>query len=447
MDVPERWWAVCFFDSGKPMSKVFYSSFMVATALLTTTAQADWTQFKGNAAHTGFAPGHFAPESFVPLWDVSANQLTGLATQGDALYFSERTTDGVFVRKLDRFSGAETWSHNVPSPYGSNTSAPTVYGDMVYIHRWGHSGSSGSTTPEHKPAVIGLDSSTGDRAFMTLHSGQWSSGSQPTVVDGGVFAAGGYYGGLDAYAHDGTKSWFANLPQQYGWIPSADESKVYSYMGRAGASPGPSTGTLFIVDQVSGNVNTISHPESTGTMSRSRDEGTVVLNGAGQAFALSGVSNGKALVAFDLTSESIAWQTVGSWTQNPVLSGSSIIVPEGGVLGVLDQASGNRVDTIDPEIGAIVDLVSTADYLFVSSSTTTRAFSLQSNQWVWETDHGGILAADDGVLYISDSDGVFAFTALPEPGAAAVFMLAGSFMLTRRRNRQSPLTTATRRDQ
>src|SRR5262249_35114675 len=157
---------------------------------------------------------------------------------------------------------------------------------------------------------------------------------RPTVIDQQVFAAGGYYGGLDEYdAITGTKLWSKTVNQQYGWIPAADASRVYVYMGYASASPGPSPGRLYAFNRVGGaSAFTILNTEDTFRSNTS----SPVVGDMNDVLAFSSAQSGVKLVSFDITTQSIKWRSAGSFNGRIALDDGMIFAPNGNELTVLD---------------------------------------------------------------------------------------------------------------
>jgi len=391
-------------------------------------AQADdWTQFQGNAAHTGYVPGTFDPHVFTELWSVDAPPYS--AGPGDRAVAIDRSQvyatmlegygfEGPYhVLGLDLRTGQEHWRNSITANSHSGVSAPTVHGKRVYVHHWGHSGSSGSTYPDDYPMLIGLDAIDGDTLFQTTHSGQWSSGSRPTTMGDQVFAAGGYYGGLDAYdGETGANTWFTKVPQQYGWIPAADETHVYVYMGYASASPGPSPGRLYAVHREQGGIDyEVLHPESYHTFYGTLQN--VALGELGDAFSLTrSASYDTLLASFDLESRSIRWQLNGDFTGTMAVGNGVIAIPNGNQLTFIEQATGNPLWSWQAGIDVTGNVVLTDNLAFVSAGGSVHAVDLLRRESVWSAPVSGDLALAHGVLVVSNPSGVTAFQVgvLPE---------------------------------
>ena len=417
---------------------------VVATLALCprSEARAAWLQFQGDAGHTGYVPGAYQPTTFGQRWSITAPPYSGasgdraVAIDGGRVYatiLDGYSFSGPYnVVALDLASGAEQWKRVLAGNSHSGVSAPSVMNGRVYVHKFGHSGSSGSTYPDDYPQLVGLDAANGAPLFATTHSGQWSSGSRPTPIGGQVFAAGGYYGGMDAYnATSGANTWYAAIPQQYDWTPAADASRVYVYMGYASASPGPSPGRLFALNRVTGAKEfEILHPQSTSTYYGELQN--VVIGGHDDAMAMTPGSiapgTGSILVNFDLVDRDIRWQLGGNWSGNLAVHDGLLAVPEGAKLSFLDQATGQRLWSWSSPAGSLRQAILTDNLAFVSSSSATYAIDLSTRQSVWSVPIGGELALSDYTLVVSNTSGVTAI-AVPEPaslltGGAALVLFA-----------------------
>lgn len=418
--------------------------------MTTLPALGQWSQFQGDAGHTGYVDESINAPFLTPLWSIDALDYRGGA--GDrgvaivdgnvyATILDGHSFSGPYlVSSFDGRDGSLLWQEAVSA--NGEVSAPTVAGDRVYVHHWGHSGSSGSSFPEDYPALVGFDVDTGEQLFWTTHEGQWSSGSRPTALGDQVFAAGGYYGGLDAYSLNGESEWFHKVNQQYGWIPAADDENVYVYMGYGAASPGPSIGSLFVVDRATGERrSTILHPTSYLRLSGQLQ--SVMLGGRDDALALTynahpAREDSRTLVSFDIPGESISWEVDGDFSGNPAVANDVIAIPDEDVLRFLDRETG--ADLWAWSGGSVSgNVILTDDYAFVNASGGVHAIDLETQQSVWSVDGlMGSLALDDGLLVISNPDGIYAYTAAvstPEPlGIGGLLAVSGTFLLWRRRN-------------
>lgn len=391
------------------------------------SADSSWTQFQADPAHSGYIPYTINTNNIVPLWSLADTELghaslvPGVVTDADHVYVVGRTTDGdpYEVVAVDRLSKTVAWTRGF-SPYSRGLSAPATGNGKVYVHQWGHSGISGGNAAQY-PYVTGLDAQTGEIDFATSHSGQWSSGSRPTVAGNQVFAAGGYYGGLDAYdAITGNKQWFSKVNQQYGWIPAADEDSVYVYMGYASASPGPSTGTLYVVNRATGQSSKILNPQDKHT----RYKGTVTLGQQNDALVLANENTGLKLVSFDLTNKAVGWRTPINAPGEIAINGGIVYASSGIELLALEESTGNKLDSWFTPAGESLsgNLIVTDNLIFAQTTEATYAIDRITLDDVWSTDLTGDIALGDGLLLISTNESVSAFT-VPEPTTLITFML------------------------
>jgi outer membrane protein assembly factor BamB len=393
------------------------------TARLDGATMPSWTQYQGNAAHTGYVLASVDATKIAPLWSLTRAQLgqssliPGAVTDGSHVYISAYSESTYQVLALDPITGSTSWSCDLV-PHGSHGfSAPSVGNGEVYVHQWGQS--SGVPASEY-PYLFGLNAATGSIQFATSHPGQWSSGSRPTIADTQAFAAGGYFGGLDAYnGVAGGIQWSAPVNQQYGWIPAADAQNVYVYMGRAGATPGPSIGTLYRFDRTTGARTSILNTDDTISM---RD-GTVFLGGPNTALALTNGSGGQTLVSFDLAAGNVRWRSVGNYQNCFAITDGIIFAPNGSELDLLDEATGQKVNQWLAPAGQSLagNLLVTDNLIFAQTGAATYALNRQTLSPVWSTNMTGDLALGDNMLVISNSIAISAF-AVPEP--ATVWLLS-----------------------
>jgi outer membrane protein assembly factor BamB len=163
-----------------------------------SAATTSWTQFQGDAAHTGYVPITVQPSAIQPLWNVSATALgqthlvPGAATDARYVYMTgyDDNTSIESVLALNPTTGSKTWSR----PFVRNTvfslTAPSTGNGLVYVDQMGES-------PDLSPKVCGLNPVTGNIVFSTTYSAQWSGGSRPTVTTNQVFVPNS--AGLNSY--------------------------------------------------------------------------------------------------------------------------------------------------------------------------------------------------------------------------------------------------------
>lgn len=399
-----------------------------------------WTQFQGDASHRAFVNTFVDATSIHPVWSKTVGQLNeqnmilGAVTDGSHVYLSARrptgSPTGFELLALNPADGGVAWRRGFDS-YAGDFSAPSVGNNKVYVHQWGHSGISGGNASQY-PYVWGLNASDGAVSFATSHSGQWSSGSRPAVIGTQVFAAGGYYGGLDAYnGVAGGTQWNSPANQQYGWIPAADSQRVYVYMGSASASPGPQVGSLFGYDRTTGvRTLTIQNPQDDFTLYGQ----LTVIGNQNDAVSISRETTGLKLVRFDLNAQNITWRYPIAAAGSVAISGGTVFAANGIELTLLDELTGARTNGwfAPPSESLAGNLLVTPNLVFAQTNQATYAISRGTLQTVWSTPLTGDLALGDGLLLIHNTNSINAF-AIPAPGPCAMLLVAGLGMAKRRR--------------
>lgn len=399
---------------------------MNAAYAATTTS---WTQFQGDAGHTGYIPAMISQSAIQPLWTASATALgqstlvLGAATDGQYVYTTGFNPTGRIyqVLALNPLTGSKTWSTSfIPVP-NYPLSAPTTGNGMVYVDQTGES----DAPPSERPYVYGLSSATGSIVFATTYSAQWGAGSRPTVADNQVFVPGGYFGGLNSYnALTGANQWFATVNQQYGWIPAADTSRVYLYLASGGGAPGPETGTFYAFNRSTGSLAfTIQNPDDKSELFN----GTVFLGGQNDAVTLTSGSAGLTLVSFDLNQQAIRWRSAGNYSGSIAIDQGSIFADKSTELDVLNETTGLKTGSWLAPTGHNLrgNLLVTNNLIFAQTDQSTYAIDRNTLTAVWSTNTVGDLALGDGLLLISNANSVSAFT-VPEL-STLVLLCMGAF--------------------
>lgn len=407
--------------------------FSLGLLLAPRFAAAEWSQFQGNAGHTGYAPSCCLPTQTTPNWTVRtvafkdptpAYRFTpGVASDGDKLFVSwlghPSTINGVSA--LNIATGSELWEWTYQGNDSEDISAPAYDNGRLYVHRWGHSSSCGIGCHD-KPRLLGMNTTMGAQIFDQTHSGQWSSGGRPAALDGQVYVAGGYYGGLDNYdGATGQIEWFAGMPQEYGWIPAAHGDKVFTSF----------SGHLTVVNKSTGAQQTLLAPSGGGYGSS-----TPVVVSANEAY----VPSGNLITQFDPANKYATWEyKVGNqWLANQGLAigGDALYANFGSVLKAIDRETGLLLWEWTAPVQLSSNVIATNTHLFVGNNDTTYAIGLDSRSVEWSAAYGGELAVAGGHLIVSNSSAVHAFALVPEPTVLAMgsVLTTGMVMLLRRRN-------------
>jgi hypothetical protein len=371
-------------------------------------APGPWTQYQGNAAHTGYVAGSVNAAALQEVWSVSSSDIgassfaEGAVTDSNHVYltaFDHRTSSYSYydIVALNRISGEIDWTRSLAS-YGSPISAPAAANGKVYVHVWGHSAISGGNASQF-PYLYGLSAATGAVAFATR---------------------------LDGYnSTSGTKLWSSEVNQQYGWIPAADGQRVYVYMGSASASPGPQTGTLYAFNRSNGSM-AFTIQDSLDT--HSLRDGTVTLGDQNDALALIRTAQGNAWASFDLLSHSVKWHAYGNYDGAIAIHGGLIYAANGIELSVLSEATGEKLRSwfAPPSESLTGNLLITDNMAFVGTSLGTYGINLDSLEAVWSTSTPGDLALGNNLLLISNSTSVTAFSV---PEASSLVLIAAAFAI------------------
>lgn len=427
---------------------VSHLSLLVLTALLfllPEMARAQWSQYQGNAAHTGYVAETVQSNVFSKAWEADYMCDGKPALQGSLAVSSK----GVFavayaggsytypkynVFSLNTATGAEQWKRQITTYIGA-VSAPSLGEDRVYVHKYGSSIVYGGNSWQY-PYLMGMDADTGEVKFTTTHAGQTDSGSRPTVLGNQVVSLGGAYGGMNAYdASTGASQWFTGLPQQYYSIPAMDEQRVYIYYGDGEFSPGPQVSTFYAIDRQTGSIQyTIQNPTDFSTTYSSIS--SVVLGGQNDALVICGTTSSsvKQITSFNLAQQGIKWSRGLNAVNALAVTGGVIAVPLQTSLVMIDEATGSDLWAwLAPANTSLVsNVVMTQNLIFVASKDTLFAIDRTSQQTVWSeligTDTPSYspnynLAYCNGTLYASGWSRVLAFSSVPEP--SSVFVLLG----------------------
>ena len=416
-------------------------------------ARAQWSQYQGNAAHTGYAAETVSGNRLAKGWDKTFNYNGQTTTHSDVVISSQGvftteyqkrvTIDGdssfyqYAIVGLDRATGQEKWQTPVLSYGPGGVKAPALDNNTIYASAVGHSGA-GSTL--QYPKIVGTDIRTGQTTFSMTHAGQWDETSRPTVLGGQVVALGGYYGGMDSYsAGTGVHQWFIGLPQQFNTTPAMDAQRAYVYYGGASASPGPNVGTLYAINRVTGNLDySIANPSDGGYYTPS----SVLLGGMNDALA---IANGpgfgaRQITAFNLQNHGLNWNRSMNPVNSLAVAGGIVAVPLQNSLKMLSEVNGADIWTWNAPGGVSLssNVVLTDNLAFIASNDTLFGVDRLTGALGWSA-YVGVdgavngsqpynLAYYGGALYASGSTRLITFNAVPEP--STILLCGGIFAFT-----------------
>ncbi len=418
----------------------------VTFLLLSPQAFAQWSQYQGDAAHTGYVNEAVARTNHTRIWERSFTTVMnrgpwpGVAANSQGVFQMVQTGTDYHYQDLvclDSRTGSQRWSTPVYTSFGM-VSAPSVDGSRVYVHSYGHSNVSGAPASYH-PRLIGFDSLTGAVQYETGHDGQWGSGSRPTVLGGQVTALGGYYGGMDCYdAVTGARQWFIPFSQDGGPPPAMDENFAYVHFGLSSGAQ------FYAIDRQTGQVqySILDATDTWGTAAYAPALGS-------QNDAIVAGNGYRKLTSFDLQQHTIRWTRQLDVVDAVAIADGAVFVPTKNWVSMLDEATGWDMWSWNAPVGVTLssNVVLARNALFVASHTSLYAIDRASGATLWSEylgDGGSnleyTLALYDGVLYAAGYNRLIAFNVVPEPSGllSCGFMVAlacGGTMTGLRRRR------------
>ena len=356
----------------------------------------EWNTFQRDAKHTGYVPVTLDTSKFSKIWewtDPAGGRITaatiadGRVAVSQDKYFAEQST---YV--LNKSSGIQLWSHNFGYVFGLNP--PAMKDGKLYVATGGHSDT----------YMWGFDAQTGANLFSTPFSAQWEHYMAPTIADGDVFTAGGYYGGLYSFsASGGGQNWFVPGPQNDMFTPAVNSTDAFYY----------AYGTLYDINRADGSVRfTITDPyyawngysQISAPILGSSGNNVIAFSGSqfsGTASSSTGGYYARKLLNFDLTQRTISWQSANAYITQPALANATLYA------GALTSA---RLDALGEQDGLVKwswtatsgdtrtcrNVIATNNLIFVSTDIAVYAIDAASHQTVWSYPVAGDLSMDNG---------------------------------------------------
>jgi hypothetical protein len=348
------------------------------------TRPGEWTTSQGNARHTGHVPATLDPRVFRERWvaTVSTGAINPPVT-GDGKVFV--STTAYFGRQLlatlDGATGTTLWSRDFG---GIHSVDPPAYGNgRVYVMTGGHGDS----------FLWAFEPTDGTVRFRTSYGNQWHTWGAPVVVDGGVYTAGGYYGGMYRFdAQSGAQSYFRDAVWSEMWSPAVRDGLVYVPYRGLTALEAPTGAVAF-------SIGDSRIPVLTPVLGDQDD----ALYGAGP------------LLAVDLGRRAVRWEQAGSFRGYPAVAGGVVYAATDAQVEARRESDGTLLWAwVPPEGVPTGALVLTDNLLFVATAgttypytpTATYAVDLASRKAVWAYPAGGHLAlSGQGILLVARSDG------------------------------------------
>ncbi len=353
---------------------------VVSTSPATEETSGVWSQFRGNAAHTGVAdagptgepvevwhlrlsdechrqPAVVAGVVYAPCthglhaldaatgserWMFEGTNMKAVAVAGDLVYVADREPgdstelETTVVRAIDAATGQERWHVAVPN------GLPVVEGGML-------------VTGTSEGYLVGLDAATGAERWRLQVSTQGGAGN-PALADGVAYVGAGVDGFFAVDAASGTLLWRGDIGDDRTGTAVVAEGIAY-----VGGATDNGTGHLYAFDA------------NTGDLLWTRDEplaSPAVLGGVGYSGSETGT-----LTAFNTADGTERWQMdLGGAVNNPAIANGVVYVvslndPIDATLFALDAATGDELwsYTVEPVLGGAAvgggrAYLDTADY-------------------------------------------------------------------------------------
>ena len=340
----------------------------------------EWATFQGNAGHTGEIAATLDPAAFREQWTATVSAGTRLhpAASGDGKVFvsSDIYYGSQRLWALDAATGSQLWMREFGSI--SSLQAPAYGNGRVYVQTGGHQDS----------FLWSLDGGTGTLRFKTAYGNQWSSWLAPVVADSGVYAAGGYYGGMSRFnSTTGAVSYTMGRPQYDGWTPAVADGLVFSYGGGLTATHSRSGAAAYLIAD-----------------NRLPQAGTPVVTASRYVLGTTSSS----LFAVDLANRRVAWVQSGSGMSGTPASADGVIyLVANRQLEARKEIDGTLLWSWSPPEGEPQGtMIVTRNLLFVRTAANTYAVELSAKRHVWSYAASGHLAMTrEGLLLISQTNG------------------------------------------
>ncbi len=168
----------------------------------------DWTTFRHDPNHSGYATGNGTMNSAVPLWNYTtgASVTSSPAIAGGYVFIGSKDYK---IYCLNASNGQSVW--NFPTA-AEVESSPTVYNGRVYV-------------ASDDGWVYCLEVTTGMPAWISMVGGE--AQSSPTVEGGLVFVGSGKNGFFAFNASDGSLAWKFSLSYRVNSSPAVSDDIVY----------------------------------------------------------------------------------------------------------------------------------------------------------------------------------------------------------------------------
>ncbi|WP_445359972.1 PQQ-binding-like beta-propeller repeat protein [Microbulbifer sp. EKSA005] len=342
-----------------------------------------WATYQGGAAHTGYTPLQLDVDNFSHHWSVTLPNMTKLhpVVVADGKVFA--SNDSYFAEHrivaLDTSTGDLAWERVYDGIHSIN---PPAYDRGKVIFQTGGHGDS---------FIRGLDIDDGSLLFATKYENQWTTYMSPTVYDGGIYTAGGYYGGLYSFdLSDGSESWFTSTARYEDFTPAVDEEYVYAFITDLQVFYRDSGELAYNIEYP--NFDWRGYSVNLATVLTRYNHVLSIQSGS--------------LVVFDLDKRNILWEkTSAGFSGQPASSGGIIYALQSGILKAIDEEDGSEVWAWEASETLTSNIVVTRTHIFVGDSSHTYAINIGTQELDWSFASSGHLSlGDDGTLYIAGSE-------------------------------------------
>lgn len=338
---------------------------------------AQWSTFQGNSNHTGLVPESLDTTNFKTRWTKNLS-INGAAQGAAADGYVFINLQGVLYA-LRASTGETIWTTTLTA-----SNPPAYANGIVYVETGGHEAA----------FLWAFNATNGQLIFKTPIEDQWSSFYAPTIVDGTIYMAGGYYGGTYAIdAKTGVRQWWLSLNQYDLFTPAVTTDYSIAYTGSY--SP-----QLTIIDRKTGSVAfTIPDPNfewngwSMNLAPVVSDDSVVAIHNY-------------RLIHFNLKTKTMDWDLKSQFFGQPTIKGDKIYAINNGKIEVRNVATGTLLNTITSTNGFSGNPLITNNLLFIGDNTNTYAYDLSTLQKVWTLTgkSGAMFMADDALYVMSNSN-------------------------------------------
>ena len=374
------------------------------TALTPWTDVPDWSNFQGNAAHTGYVPVEIKPEQLLPRWKMGA--LSQVSNYYSAYTATLVAADGIFyaagsnqLKARKEYDGSTVWSYDVSTMANPAVNPPAVANGIVYMG-----------AGQQPTTVFGFDAASGAVRFRAPVGSQWGFGSMTAVAVDDAAYTNGTYGGLYGISAAGEPMFVANVSQNALSIPAVDANAAYLF-----------DGTLQVIDRKTGKL--LSSARDGSNAYTFQMGGAPVLGAPGSLFVARygnastyGGTNGNELLRFNIAKSYVDWRIPGNYALTPAYASGVVYAPNTNPYRV--EARGETDGALQwswtppqaAEVSWVAEPLVTKNLLFVSTNVATYAIDLRSHKTVWSYPAAGKLALTrSGILYIQNADALVAF--------------------------------------